>query len=47
MDFVISNGLIVDGTGKKPYIASLGIKDNKIIAIDKNLPKGNENIDIT
>lgn len=47
MDFVINNGLIVDGTGKKPYIASLGIKDNKIIAIDKNLPKGNENIDIT
>jgi N-acyl-D-amino-acid deacylase len=32
-DLIIRNGLIVDGTGSKPYIADIGIADDKIIAI--------------
>lgn len=46
-DIVIKNGLLVDGTGRKPYIASLGIKEGKIIAIDENLNDGIKVIDIT
>lgn len=32
-DLLIQNGHIIDGTGSKGYVASIGIKDGKIIAI--------------
>jgi len=37
-DFVIKNGIIVDGSGKKSFIADLGIKNDKISKIG-NLKK--------
>ncbi len=45
-DIVLCNGMIVDGTGKKPYTASLGIKGNKIKGIAQELPEGRHKIDI-
>ncbi|MEY3470769.1 MAG: hypothetical protein RLZZ223_119 [Candidatus Parcubacteria bacterium] len=36
-DIIIKNGLIVDGTGKKPYIGHLIIKDGVIDRITSNL----------
>ncbi|MBF4694429.1 N-acyl-D-amino-acid deacylase family protein [Fusibacter ferrireducens] len=36
LDIAINNGRIVDGTGEKSYIASIGIKDKKIVEINKN-----------
>jgi N-acyl-D-amino-acid deacylase len=37
LDILIKNGLIVDGTGNLAYNADLGIKDGKIIQIEKNV----------
>ncbi|AGY74681.1 N-acyl-D-amino-acid deacylase family protein [Clostridium autoethanogenum] len=37
LDILIKNGLIVDGTNTTPYHADMGIKDGKIISIEKNL----------
>jgi len=31
LDYLIKNGRIVDGSGKKLYIASIGISNGKII----------------
>jgi len=39
-DTVIRNGTIVDGSGGTPYEADLAIKDGRIAAIGKSLPKG-------
>jgi len=44
-DTVILNGTIVDGSGGAPYEADLAIKDGRIAAIGKGLPKGTEEID--
>jgi len=44
-DTVIRNGTIVDGSGGTPYEADLAIKDGRIAAIGKGLPKGTEEID--
>lgn len=46
-DLVLCNGLVVDGTGKKPYVASLGIKGDKITAIAKEFLDGRQRIDIS
>ena len=35
-DILISNGTIYDGSGSKPYVGSLAIKDNKIIYVGEN-----------
>ncbi|MDK2823995.1 MAG: dihydroorotase [Clostridia bacterium] len=45
LDIVIQNGIIVDGSGQKPYAASIGIKGNKIMAISENILQGTKNID--
>ena len=37
LDIIIKNGLIVDGTGKTPYQGSLGIKDGKIVKIERDI----------
>lgn len=37
VDILITNGLIVDGTGKDSYYADIAIKDGKIIKIEKNI----------
>lgn len=34
---IIKNGLIVDGSGTKPYIGDIGINENKITAIDSQI----------
>lgn len=45
-DVVLKDGLVVDGTRRKPYKASLCIKDGKIAAIiDQEIPIGKETID--
>ncbi|MFZ7101945.1 MAG: N-acyl-D-amino-acid deacylase family protein [Peptococcaceae bacterium] len=44
-DFVIKNGLIVDGSGEKPYRASLGITANKISAVSAGSLDGTNCID--
>ena len=36
-DFIIENGLIVDGTGKSSYIASIYIKNGRISHLGKSL----------
>ena len=35
-DILISNGTIYDGSGSKPYVGSLAIKDDKIIYVGEN-----------
>ena len=35
LDILIKNGSVIDGTGKKEFIADLGIKDGKIVLIGK------------
>ncbi len=35
-DLVIQNGTIYDGSGDKPFIGSIGIKDDKIIYVGEN-----------
>lgn len=42
---VIRNGTIVDGSGGDPYEADLSIEGDRIAAIGKNLPRGEEEID--
>jgi len=42
-DSIIRNGLIVDGTGGKPYMADIGVKNGKIAAI--GLPEDAKAID--
>ena len=37
LDILITNGLILDGTGKAPYYADISIKDGKIIKIEKDI----------
>ena len=47
-DLVLKNGLVVDGTRKKPYIASVCIKDGRISEItDSQDIKGQDIIDCT
>lgn len=35
LDILIKNGSVIDGTGKKEFIADVGIKDGKIVLIGK------------
>ena len=35
-DIVIYNGMIYDGSGEKPYLGSVGIKEDKIIYVGEN-----------
>ncbi|NLB90846.1 MAG: amidohydrolase [Clostridiales bacterium] len=44
---IIRNGLIHDALQPTPYVADIEIKEGKIVAIGKNLPKGEEEIDAT
>lgn len=37
LDILIKNGLIVDGTGRAGYVGDIGIKDSKIVQIDKDI----------
>ncbi|MDF2672977.1 MAG: N-acyl-D-glutamate deacylase [Clostridiales bacterium] len=37
LDILIKNGLIVDGTGKPGYNGDIGIKDERIVQIDRNI----------
>lgn len=37
LDVLIKHGLIIDGTGKAGYQGDIGIKDGKILEIDKNI----------
>lgn len=39
-DFIIKNGLIVDGTGKKPYKADIACVGDKICEIAENIDEG-------
>ena len=36
-DIIIKNCVIIDGTGSSPYKGELGIKGDRITAIDKDL----------
>ena len=35
-DIVIYNGTIYDGSGEKPYIGSIGIKDDRLVYVGEN-----------
>jgi len=45
MKLFIKNATIVDGTGKHPFKANIGIKDEKIVYIGKEVFPAKENID--
>ncbi len=36
-DIVIKNGTVVDGSGDEGFISDIGIKDGKILVIDKTV----------
>ena len=38
-DVLIKNGNIIDGSGRKPYIADLAIIGDKIVKIEKDIKK--------
>lgn len=42
---VIRGGTVLDGTGGDPFEADVAIKDGRIAAIGKDLPKGDDEID--
>ena len=44
MDYILKNGLIVDGTGKKPFIGSVILKDGKISELTENVDFDGENV---
>ncbi|MXW53929.1 MAG: amidohydrolase family protein [Gammaproteobacteria bacterium] len=44
-DLVVRNGLIVDGTGKDPFIGDVGIDGNTISHVGPDCSKGNQEID--
>jgi N-acyl-D-amino-acid deacylase len=39
-DIVIKNGTVVDGSGNKGYVSDIGIKDGKVIVIEKTISVG-------
>ncbi|MEN8250849.1 MAG: D-aminoacylase, partial [Bacteroidota bacterium] len=47
LDYLIVNATIVDGSGKEPFIGSVGIADGKIVAVDQgnNSNKSKKTID--
>ncbi len=42
---VIRGGTVVDGTGGTPFEADVAIRGDKIVAVGKNLPKGDQELD--
>ena len=48
-DFIIENGLIIDGSGQSSYIGSIYIKNGRIAHLGKSLSnvKAKKNIDAT
>ncbi len=44
-DLLIKNGIVVDGTGKKPFPSNLAINNGKIVAIDKDISDAKRIID--
>jgi N-acyl-D-amino-acid deacylase len=45
-DLVIRNGLIVDGSGKKPYFGDIAIDNENILLVSSSIrEKGKEEID--
>lgn len=48
LDLVVKSGLVVDGTGKAPYLADVGIHRGKIAAIDRSMSlEGERAVDAT
>jgi N-acyl-D-aspartate/D-glutamate deacylase len=48
LDIVIRRGNVYDGTGAKPIVADVGIRDGKVVAVDPaGLPPGQHTIDAT
>ena len=45
-DLILTNGYVIDGTGGAPFKASLGIKGERIEAVDLNITEGSEIIDL-
>ena len=46
-DLLIQNGMILDGTGCDGFVADIGIRDGKIVAIDTGLSDAKQVIDAT
>lgn len=46
-DLMLSGGLVIDGTGKKPYTANVCIKDGKIACITTESVEAEEIVDVT
>jgi N-acyl-D-aspartate/D-glutamate deacylase len=48
LDTVIRGGDVYDGTGAKPIVADVGIRDGKVVAVDPTgLPRGQRTVDAT
>ena len=47
-DLILSGGLVVDGTGREPYVANVCVKDGKIACITQdNNVNANEKLDVS
>ena len=45
LDVILKNVEIYDGNKSKPFISNVGVKGEKIVAINNELTDSNENID--
>ncbi|MCT4606845.1 MAG: amidohydrolase family protein [Marinisporobacter sp.] len=45
-DYILANGIIVDGSGEKPYVSSVAIKGDRIVDIRKTFDQRENVIDV-
>lgn len=46
-DLILTGGLVVDGSGEKPYKGNVCIRDGKIACITEEIPEARETVDVT
>ena len=46
-DLILSGGLVIDGTGRKPYVANVCVQDGKIVCITTDTADAKEILDVS
>ena len=46
-DLILSGGLVIDGTGRKPYVANVCVQDGKIACITTDTADAKEILDVS